>query len=668
MAKVEVELKKLYQILVDAEYFYQVPDYQRPYVWDKDHLGALIDDLVGSYTNNREDEYFCGSIVIAENPKDKRWDVVDGQQRLTSFIILACTILRLYKHRLEQKSKDFIEGSIYDKYDKEKERLKFLTAQNYNSIFENTVLNHLEFEDNIKKSELNKKFEENTYLRNAYYFRELLNESMENGSISDMDDFVKWFYEHIVLTRIVCFEQDSAMQIFQVLNDRGQPLSPIDILKSSLMQEIKQDSEKRKDFITTWDKLVEACKSVEGIDIDLEDFFNMYLEYADPSSSKKRADKGLKKVFKDSKKDACEFIYGISEFMKSYTDLLKKQDRYIYLLRYLPSRYWASILTTALYVKYPDFDALKRLLVSYYYQTWIAGGTITRIKQTSINIIKNVKNNKGIETIQELILDNIESYNTFNQYHYNLWDSSSVYPSKWLRPILALANYFMADEEKPHFIAMDAETQVEHILPQKPKRGSQWNADFDKEKREEWVNHIANLTLLKRKKNAQALNMDFDEKRKIYSGKDPSKVISSMCYRLGIKDFFFFSPLRNTHGYGFTDLAINDLLSKPCIFNPKTNQLVRLDYIKNQFQKTPLLFSADLGADLVSNIELQKILLEHFEQCIITDHHKSFEVDWIDGNKISYINLNDEKDANYYSGAFTSALVFSQIFKYKPLL
>ncbi|WP_033602378.1 DUF262 domain-containing protein [Helicobacter pylori] len=530
MAKVEVELKKLYQILVDAEYFYQVPDYQRPYVWDKDHLGALIDDLVGSYTNNREDEYFCGSIVIAENPKDKRWDVVDGQQRLTSFIILACTILRLYKHRLGQKSKDFIEGSIYDKYDKEKERLKFLTAQNYNSIFENTVLKSLEFEDNIKKSELNKKFEENTYLRNAYYFKELLDESMENGAISNIDDFVMWFYDHIVLTRIICFEQDSAMQIFQVLNDRGQPLSPIDILKSSLMQEIKQDDERRKDFIATWDKIVDACKSVEGIDIDLEDFFNMYLEYADPSSSKKRADKGLKKVFKDSKKNACEFIYEVSEFMKSYTDLLKKQDRYIYLLRYLPSRFWASILTTALYVKYPDFDALKKLLVSYYYQTWIAGGTITRIKQTSINIIKNVKNNKDIETIQELILDNIAFHNTFNQYHYNLWDSSSVYPSKWVRPVLALANYFMTDDEKPNFITMDAETQVEHILPQKPKRGSQWNADFDKEKREEWVNNIANLTLLKRKKNAQALNMDFDEKRQIYGGKDMSRVIS--CYHI----------------------------------------------------------------------------------------------------------------------------------------
>ncbi|GAA6806780.1 hypothetical protein BTM505_14700 [Helicobacter pylori] len=50
MAKVEVELKKLHQILADSEYFYQVPDYQRRYVWDKDHLGDLIDDLVGSYT------------------------------------------------------------------------------------------------------------------------------------------------------------------------------------------------------------------------------------------------------------------------------------------------------------------------------------------------------------------------------------------------------------------------------------------------------------------------------------------------------------------------------------------------------------------------------------------------------------------------------------------
>ncbi|GAA7523243.1 hypothetical protein ckin22_14780 [Helicobacter pylori] len=71
--------------------------------------------------------------------------------------------------------------------------------------------------------------------------------------------------------------------------------------------------------------------------------------------------------------------------------------------------------------------------------------------------------------------------------------------------------------------------------------------------------------------------------------------LMSMCYRLGIKGFFFFSPLRNAHGYGFTDLALNDLLSQPCIFNPKTNQLIRLDYIKNQFQKTPYCLALTWG-------------------------------------------------------------------------
>ncbi|GAA7883586.1 hypothetical protein HpMS197_14650 [Helicobacter pylori] len=65
-------------------------------------------------------QYFCGSIVIAENQKDKRWDVVDGQQRLTSFIILACTILKLYKNSLGQKSEAFIKESIYDRHDEEK--------------------------------------------------------------------------------------------------------------------------------------------------------------------------------------------------------------------------------------------------------------------------------------------------------------------------------------------------------------------------------------------------------------------------------------------------------------------------------------------------------------------------------------------------------------------
>ncbi|WQT65508.1 DHH family protein [Helicobacter pylori] len=46
-------------------------------------------------------------------------------------------------------------------------------------------------------------------------------------------------------------------------------------------------------------------------------------------------------------------------------------------------------------------------------------------------------------------------------------------------------------------------------------------------------------------------------------------VLMSMCYRLGIKDFFFFSPLRNAHGYGFTDLAVKPPLAKARSFLTK---------------------------------------------------------------------------------------------------
>ncbi|GAA7865963.1 hypothetical protein JP0276_05460 [Helicobacter pylori] len=66
------------------------------------------------------------------------------------------------------------------------------------------------------------------------------------------------------------------------------------------------------------------------------------------------------------------------------------------------------------------------------------------------------------------------------------------------------------------------------FCPKSPKEAVNGTRILTKKKKEEWVNNIANLTLLKRKKNAQALNGDFDEKRKIYSGKDTSKVIS--CY------------------------------------------------------------------------------------------------------------------------------------------
>ncbi len=92
--------------------------------------------------------------------------------------------------------------------------------------------------------------------------------------------------------------------------------------------------------------------------------------------------------------------------------------------------------------------------------------------------------------------------------------------NSWLKPILILVEYFMSDEPKPKRIQMDENLHVEHILPQKPTLSSQWAKDFSEEERECYTHSLANLTLLGGKKNKEASNLDFKDKKKIYMGEE----------------------------------------------------------------------------------------------------------------------------------------------------
>ncbi len=76
----------------------------------------------------------------------------------------------------------------------------------------------------------------------------------------------------------------------------------------------------------------------------------------------------------------------------------------------------------------------------------------------------------------------------------------------------------MSDDPCPKRIQMDKNLHVEHILPQNPGSSSQWVKDFSEEERGLYTHSLANLTLLGGKKNAQASNLDFKEKKEIYMG------------------------------------------------------------------------------------------------------------------------------------------------------
>lgn len=510
MEKIEVELKTLKKILADNEIFYQIPDYQRPYSWDKDNLSELIDDLTFAYTNNTDEDYFCGSLVLVDN---ERFDIIDGQQRVTTFTILSCVFRELYKDLLERKALDYIEDSIQDKYDNNKRKLRFLTGENYQIDFEQTILKGISFKERVN---FDREFANNRYLQNAHYLKQLLIEKIAEKSI-DPNKLVIWIFEKIVLTVITTKNLDNAIRIFNVLNDRGMPLSPIDILKSSLMSKLSQED--RRAFKLKWELVNQRIDSTEMF--NLEDMLNTYLYFKLGSNPSARVDKELLAIFYQDKTDPLTAISEIDKFSEAYLSAIDVEDKYVYLLRYLQHRiYWHSILSTAIFLNYSEISELRKILVSYYYQNWLAGATVARIKQTSYNILRAIKSNKTSQEIKEICKKNLAEYGTKAFFEAEC-AGNYIYGKKWDKALLLLIEYFCQDDSKINFITLSPRIHIEHILPQNSdNENAHWNELFSAEQRVALTNSLGNLTLLSMRKNIQAQNYSFTEKKQAYQNKD----------------------------------------------------------------------------------------------------------------------------------------------------
>jgi len=505
--------KTIEQIFGDTEAFYNMPIYQRPYAWDKERVEQLWYDILESYKNNLQDKeidknYFLGSVVVVD--KGKYQDVVDGQQRLTTLTILFCTLRDMKLFNEEDDEYYLIQESIAKR---NKKRLTLTTHSNNQALFEETIINGIDF--NKSKKEL----KENRFLQTAYYFRNLILKAQDIKSedyIENFKDFINYLFNKTTMIKVVCYDENFAIKLFSVLNDRGLDLTPADIIKAYLMEPLVNDEVKLNSFIEVW-------KQIESIlnytDEKMEGILNLYLYYLIAQNPKKSLQDELKREFKT--KDSQKIILDIKKFAQNYSDIINnKSDRFISMLRYLPHNvYWKSILTTAKHLDYKDFDKLKELITKYFYQSWIAGGTSNRIKQTAFNILKKVKNNEPIENIKEIILENLKRYDSYEK----SLDSEYIFWEKWLKPLLLAIEY--TRWEKLDFIPLERNLQIEHILPQSWDAEKSWNGEnlnwkdkFSKEEAENLVNSLGNLTLLTGKKNIEASNCNFDKKQEIYKG------------------------------------------------------------------------------------------------------------------------------------------------------
>ncbi|WP_120963690.1 DUF262 domain-containing protein [Helicobacter pylori] len=542
MAKIDSNDSHLRDILKD-ELYYQIPIYQRPYQWTEENCEKLLDDLFFNYEDDRESDYFCGSLVlilISEDSKVKTYDIVDGQQRLSTFILLAKVLSTLYSERLTEEHKDYLQESVITKYGK-KDRLNF-SAMGFNSKkdfqYALTSFNDVPI-SNAK----------NNYLKNAICLKNYLRKK----EIEDINDFIEWLYFKVVFITITCPDADKALRIFNVLNARGLALNATDIFKGELLKHAKEHEQ--EEFVSRWNDLYQKCSDN---DLKIETLFSWYLTYLNPVTSKEKTEKRLVTWFNKLNKTPLEYLKGVEDFYNAYGEVLEMQDRHAYLLSYVAADYWRVVLCTSLLHHYSDQDieALKELLVKFYYQHWIAGRTNSKIEQTCCNIINALKEKKSIENIASIVKKYLDNNNVTQHFKENLEDNhlytkfyfingKTAKKNSWVKPILILVNYFMSDDANPTYIKMDDDLHVERILPQNPDPSSQWVKDFSEEERELYTHSLANLTLLGGKKNtkalSQALNQDFKEKKEIYMGKpvvlDNKKTFRVMtCYDMTKND------------------------------------------------------------------------------------------------------------------------------------
>ncbi len=514
-----------------------------------------MNDLFENYEDHGEDDYFCGSLVFIQSDEgNKTYDIVDGQQRLSTFILLAKVLATLYS--VGDKYQRYLQESWSDRHeDGEKKKRKRLIFDTIGLNAEKDFQDALDFFDDLdaSKGEDSKSNApskgKNRYLKNAICLKNYL----EKKEIENINDFIRWLYFKVVFITITCSDADKALRIFNVLNARGLALSATDIFKGELLKHTKEHEQ--EEFVSRWNALSQKCSDN---DLKIETLFSWYLNYLNPVTSKEKMEKRLVTWFKNLNKTPLEYLKGVEDFYNAYCEVLEMQDRYAYLLSYKDDDYLCVILCASLLHRYSEseIEALKELLVKFYYQHWVAGKTRTTRSQTCCNIINALKEKKSIEHIASIVKKYLDEKNITQDFKRNLQDSNlytkfysinGKTPKKnsWLKPVLILVNYFMSDNANPAYIKMDDDLHVERILPENPDPSSQWAKDFSEEERGCYTHSLANLTLLGGKKNTkalkQALNQDFKEKKEIYMGKpvvlDNKKTFKVMdCYDITKND------------------------------------------------------------------------------------------------------------------------------------
>ncbi|MGI9439486.1 MAG: DUF262 domain-containing protein [Parvibaculales bacterium] len=231
--------------IVDAfkECFYIVPDYQREYVWGEKQVSQLLDDINEQLDSN-ESDYFIGTVLVSpRNDEKEHFDVIDGQQRLTTAFLILCALRVLFAgYSQEGTIKNILISTYTDKQGDDVIQLKLEPRyENANEVIEKIV----EMNDtpqNVKSRIIKSGVKIYGSVENILNAYELIYHFLSENY--DDEAKLKKFWAR--LARDIVFIQIStqisnALKIFETINERGVGLNPMDLLKNLLFTQVSPD-------------------------------------------------------------------------------------------------------------------------------------------------------------------------------------------------------------------------------------------------------------------------------------------------------------------------------------------------------------------------------------------------------------------------------------------
>jgi len=493
-----------------------IPDYQRPYKWEIDKCDVLWNDIVENSV--LPDEYFFGTIVTYIN-QDGNCEIIDGQQRITSFYLL----LRAFYKKLEgsdQNSenviglKNQVAPCIWETHDISQKVTDFslihieskVAIESDNEVFHNI----------LKTGESNDDNDDNYSINYRYFRQQCDNFAKENPT--EWEKLCFFILHKCIILPIECDFEDTALTIFNTLNDRGLPLSDSDIFKAKLYRSKKTKLDQTI-FTDTWKELTDICKQAN---LEIDDIFRYYMHVIRSREGNNKREVGLRRFYADKNYSYLKDDQLLNEIMSlanfwMYINTREETDddegykisleakKWLHCLSWYPNDYW-KYPVSVFFLKNRlscDFDKkfcdLLKNEIAYLFAQFIITPTINAIRDGVYNVYISISKNNSqkfsFEFNQNILENRLQEYTS----------------PRISRALLLLYAYL--NKEQNDLIPVDF--HIEHIFPQK-WQDTNYNG-WDEKDAKKYLEWYGNKVVFEQKLNIQAGNGYFGKKKLKYT-------------------------------------------------------------------------------------------------------------------------------------------------------